>query len=649
MRNFFIFLFGFFYFTAISQNACIDALYLIDKVDIYGQNLVILNPNKNRSKVFKILDKYYEPFQQNTEKEIAQAFVSNPFFRIYSDNKTSLKGEDYNNADNEEKLFFYDVTYKNTPLSSLSPKKRHENFSNIFLSSLGFLKEKVTFNQKNILFISNLKKEFLTDSSLRFFFPTTFKVFDIIGDDLTDLPLYFNNLRIAFHEDFTNMNYSLQQFFEDKHFIELVNSEIGTSAENEKVVRLIKISLDVSKYLSNTNPPSAFNLIQHNTNLDSTMRELFQVVSIFSTSLESDVSKKLWVNETQVGELLNSKNGYDVYMGLLYRYAEERGVSEKVLSTFKNYVAKNKTELIRQIHTIIQYSLATEQIYNEIINNNTEEGLRNIEKNKEYNRRIISLLKIYIRFGQTFLEINDKADVENYILIQSDIRDINVCVNSQDYRRAITLLSIFFNNSGIKQPDLLNFSRILMKYGDFMVSVIEAQTPEDINNSFEIHTTGATRRVAKSEKIKSSTSIDTYGGLFYSPFFLGNSQFKTSFGTTIAVGPNFLLRKNKSALKKPYTSIFFPLLDLNLLGYYHISRDTIANAELSLRNVFQPGIMLSFNKVFGVFALQIGLQKAPIDFTSISTTTNTTFTDRTWRFKVNIAYNIPLYTIYVKK
>jgi hypothetical protein len=627
-----------FSFPLFSQSAGFDALRIIKKSRLENGQLSQLTKD---NMVFELLDAYVEPLYPNTKSEIIEAFKGNPFFTIKGGSSSPLDTFDYMRSTRASVT--KDPTYAYSSLDGFEYVPGIAGEGNILERSFDFLSEKLNFTQKHLIFLSNFKEEFVNDTIIRKLFPSTFKVLAIMGDDIAEIQSYYNSLRVAFHEDFTSMAYNLPAFLQSPEFDEILSAKY-ISKEKETVKSIVTDNLEMIKQFSyNSNPVDFFDGLEYTCPVTSQNKDLFSITSVISQSLHSSTESYLWEHENTITELLSSNQGFTIYLGLLYQTLKNHSFKDPILSNFLNIAQTDSgAQLKRLIGEISVYSQGAEQIYNAF------DGVVSLEKNKEYYRRINVLFEKHLRLASMFISSYPSRELDNYITkftsIHFDISTLFLCFNAQNYTKAAATLGILFSNPIIRTSYSLNTSRVLIKYGGFMASVIGEKSNAKVDALLDYYAVSIKRSEIKYTN-KFVWCLNLYTGLFYSPFIFANvgrdsTSFKRSAGTSIAIGPSFT--KSLNRWKKTSVSLFFPVVDIGLLGVYNFNGDSLAIAKTSIKNFINPGVMLALNRPGGLpFSILFGVQKQPLNFEFIDTFSGA-YTDKTWRYRLMIAYDLPL-------
>ncbi|MGV3598202.1 MAG: hypothetical protein ACO1PI_10070 [Bacteroidota bacterium] len=627
--------------SAFSQSISFDALTIVKKTKLENGQLSQLTKD---NLIFEMLDSYIDPLHPNTKSEIIEGFKSNPFFTIKGSSSTHLDTFDYMRTSRSKVTT--DITYKYSDLSDLQFSQYIIREGIIIDKSFDFLAEKLNFTQKHLIFLSNFKEEFINDTILQKLFPSTFKVLAIIGDNISEIQSYYRSLRVAFHEDFTSMAYNLPAFIQSSDFDKILSYRYA-STEKESIKSIVASNLEVIKRLSyNGNPADFFDCLGYAQSINAENKDYFILTSIISKSIQSKVSSYLWEHENTLIDLFSSKEGFTIYLGLMYQVFKNHSINESVLSNFVKIAKSDSSQQLKHfIGELSIYSQGVEQIYNDINKD------INLERNKEYYRRINILFEKYLKLSSVLVNNTRPHDtndyIQKYISINFDLSNLFLCFNAQNYTKSATTLGILFSNPIIRTNYSLHTSRVLIKYGDFMASVIGEKNQTSIDALLDYYAVSVKRSEVKFTN-KFVWCLNLYTGLFYSPYIFGNigrdsTSFKRSAGTSIAIGPSFT--KSYDSWKKTSLSLFFPMVDIGLLGVYSFNGDSLAIAKTSIRNFINPGVMLALNRPKGLpFSIVFGIQKQPISFQFIdrANSLNGDYIDKTWRYRIMIAYDLPL-------
>lgn len=188
----------------------------------------------------------------------------------------------------------------------------------------------------------------------------------------------------------------------------------------------------------------------------------------------------------------------------------------------------------------------------------------------------------------------------------------------------------------------------LLKYGSFMVSVVEADNSDDVAAAIE---NAALPSGSSSIKQFSSfsVSINAYLGFFggLSNKTNTSSQNIYSAGITAPIGLAASWGINSNIVGA--FTVFVPVIDLGAIASFRLNDDTTqALPQLALVNIVAPGIHLIAGRIANTpLSLGVGYQMAP-RLRSISGTNADVISDNEWRWSVSLLWDIPMFNVYAK-
>lgn len=657
MKKLFILLLIFFNVAVLAQNAYYDALYLSRFGGISKEtNKFTLYYNKAKS--MEVLDKYIEPNKKNSSNEIFKALLGNPFLSLsYENVRFDERSENYDSLNRFNKGLYSvnrDITFLNKDIETYSFKKIQPPKASALTQAADifktltviprifeYIENKVEFSKNHLTFLKIFREDFATDTSLKILFPKTTNVLDILDEEIFEINSYYNHLRIAFYEDFTALNSSVQYYISNPFFYELISKQYRSENARKDLLQALKNGFYLSKIIAyNNNPADVFASLTNNNFEGGIRDEVFTMVGAFSRGLRSADSNTLWVNEIQLRDLLESENQYHIFMGLIYEQLKNTSFTLDYFHKKENILEKLKPKLFDIIHK----QQGVQQFYDDIYIIDSI----SFEHRREYFFRLTEVMLSYLELSFVLKpDSKNQQYIENFKMFSSYFNNIYITTSAKKYLEASTLIATLLNDDLIVSNSSKRSAKAILKYGGFMAGFINASNSEEVNDVLDKYVFPIKRPKAIARKSMFSASIDAYAGLFCGyKLSGGEKKYTIAAGTTIPIGINI-----SSALKKNYkkrVSLFIPVIDVGAVNVINFSKDTVVTSALSIENMLSPGIHMTYNRFLGLpVSIMIGVQKSPNTFLSNDTVTK--ISDGSLRLRLAFTYNIPLYTIYVKK
>ncbi len=555
---------------------------------------------------------------------------------------------------------------------------------------------KRTKEELNVAFFSRFR-DMLNNpkfADLKTLFPNTWELLDAIGDGIYDYNKYLQNLREAFLTDILILDQSLpgiipnhQEFF-NKHFglAVGVNTACYLTASLKSQVHpgeiLDQYPLDL--YFKKEGETEYFN---------KNWSGAIQTLQLISQSLRdtSEADGNYWVSLPEVRSLLNNRNAFKLYLGLIYQVAK----SER----FNNIQFKQGSfvTLLDSVNFDRDYPAYKGYISNFAIKvNNLNQMIKNfskpsgdsmaVENYAQYFKSSVDLLE-YCTKASTLphfdkvVGINLHTELQNYFKITGEITDLAIDINRENYSSAINHTVAIYNliqtkpleadfnassDNAILESSLKLSKETLEKlarYGAFMSTVAMAKNSAEVETAIE-----AAALPSGSSRIKRETpfnvSFNAYTGLFIgyekiigmtqNKFEINNFGVAAPVGVSVSTGGHsFLFLSPRNEGHWSY-SAFFSLIDLGAVASFRFQNsDSVSQVPvLKLQDIFSPGLFLSIGFPKCPLSFNLGAQVGP-NLRNVSVTENGAIVNKYqdnvyWRFSAALVVDIPIFNFYTK-
>ena len=500
---------------------------------------------------------------------------------------------------------------------------------------------------------------------LQTLFPATFAALNTIGDQIYYYDAYIQTLRESFEKDLRDLSSHLPSIIENhpdyfaKHpelqAILLSAFYIATALENEQSFGLILRDYSLT-YLNGVNP---------------SIKASVKTLRLISESLRDTAvftqANAYWVSAQQIQALVNNPIAFKIYLGLLYQEATIdtiqfgngvtlTGILAAVEPKFTVYVngytryftnlgsrMNTLTDLINKHSTIMNDSAKLEQYYQYI-----SSGIDLLESASDVSD--LGLGDSTISMDHVFFE-HAQDSLAKYIGTVRSAANIVWDVKRRSYASAV------MNAASIYQAVVLDnstqTSTNLLKYGTFMATIVQADNSDEVEQAIE-----AMALPAGSSRIKRESpfnvSLNSYVGGFMGEEIIegaSNNGGINSFGATAVVGVS--ISEAHSFLFIPgdclffSTSVFMSLVDLGAITSYRATHDSTQSIPtIQLKDIFSPGVFLSFGLDQTPISLNFGYQVGPL-LRSIQASQGS-YTNAYHRWGFSICVDIPLLDFYTK-
>ena len=555
---------------------------------------------------------------------------------------------------------------------------------------------KRTKQELTLAFFDKFRENLENYPDIKTLFPQTEKLLVAIDDQIYDYNNYLNNLREAFREDLKTLDENLpgiidnhEAFFKRKNNFEL-SLALRTGCYLSTSTRQAVHPGD----LLNDFPTSWFSNMPKEDSLKLTdLKGALQTLQLFSESLkEGDTSKHTyWVNTKKVRQVINNKNTFKIYLGLLLQKCHNDYDNVKFGNAKSLYELLNQKNIVDDFeknHPIYKQYFTT--LSNQM--NELEKMISNTEKPSSDSAKIElyeTYMKRSIQFIQQCTKINtlphmkeipvfQKLDktFDTYFDIAIETSNLALAINRKNYSEAINQVVMIYDQI-IKKPTLVEKNNepfmkemssqnndttnaisslaYIAKYGAMMANLVNAKTSDEVEAVIE-----SAALPIGSARIKRLSYFNVALNAYVGPYFgtekiqnLDNKFEANNFGLTAPIGISFgrgnIGRKNKGSI-----SVLISILDLGTLTAFRFQNDTVSQIPtIQLKNIMSPGAFLSIGIPKCPLSINFGAQVGP-NLRKINAPTSTTGVSYDynnsvyWRLSASICVDLPLLNLYNK-
>ena len=236
-------------------------------------------------------------------------------------------------------------------------------------------------------------------------------------------------------------------------------------------------------------------------------------------------------------------------------------------------------------------------------------------------------------------DITEDSLFHHYVSTTRDLNKLILDVRLKKYAVAVIDAIIILENI---LPDSI-FScqqKLLMKYGSFMATAIDAKTPEEVSaaiNAFALPPGSSIMKKYADFSITLNAYVGISGGQEYLEGL--DPKFYYAIAAPVGISFNFGLKKAGSL------SLFGSVIDIGALTAFRFTDpNTNPLPDLKFVNVFAPGGYLVYGVPKYPLAIGVGAQLGP----NIRTVNNsvTTTTTNGWRMGAFLAVDIPMVNLF---
>lgn len=606
----------------------------------YYDAINLNNPKISAGQIQEILS-YYAHFKTAQDSAtLTLAYAQNPFINsVFVTNK--LKNASGNSLNGGEKAV-PSITASFTGVGALDVTNIADGIAR-FLIKRG--KEEI-----NAAFFGRIKQFLDKHPEFKILFPAT----EAFLENITSYQYaeFIQSLRDAFKKDMSNMIVHLDMFIELPKYKELLDS----LPEIRMAIHAAGIVSELSQSDNPIYPDSIIHQLAMYSKSDlatqPNIAAAWQLLDIFSQSLRnktalSEDDANRWITLSDFNKLLpdwrtpndSSKSGDigngRIYLGLLYQQVQGLNISFK---------SKGKVisldSFFRQNQTRISHLVSLSGNFIELAND-VDRSIKDIRKKQaggnltdaDYYTYINKAINI-TAYGFTLAQyINPDISGDRYILIARNANEMYKDIYTKNYNSAVmdayNILSQLFQK-GQQPPGGSAFTakqwdsiaktypqpavlETFLKYGNFIASIVKAQTPEEVENVIEA---AALPTGSYSIKQRSSFNFGLNGYIGYTWDFNGGlyaSGVYAPVGLAVSTG---LCKGKGGAL-----SLFAGLIDVGGIATYRLKDGNTDNLkqEVRLESIFSPSAQLTYTIPKWPLAVCLGYRRTPKLFYSSQT------------------------------
>lgn len=534
---------------------------------------------KNKVSLYDVLlKKYYPSDTALSESKLRE----NPFFNPYVPD-----------------LIAQSITKSNYQESGGGSFLSNLNVTNIADGLARFLIKRGR-EELNIAFFNQLK-EFLNDEKheeCKVLFPETIDLLNKI--DSYKYAAFLENLRNAFHTDLSNLIIHLNQVIDLPKY---------DSLAHHTTIKLILGTVNIVSELSQSGesimPDSVIKQLALlpwgpvSKNLANSLKFL----NLVSQSIRADTSlNQSWVSLSDLNTYLFTNNiTLRIYFGLLYQQAKIQDITfyskNDVPIRVDTLLARQKDYIFKLSGLVQNFSLLADDVQNTISDYQNKKGKGTLtnDDNYTYISKAINIIDYGFTVANTFKipdELQSDIIHDTYIGVARNANELYKNIFTKNYNSAVLNICSILDSLLPHDKNKKLVSGIL-KYGNFMASVVKAESPEEVQNAIE-----ATALPAGSSSIKKNSafniSLNAYIGGYFGRANNANDidGNNSKVGVTAPVGIAFSLGlghfKNGSSLGS--LSLYGTLIDVGAVAGYRLNDDSTAlDQKITLGDIFTPG------------------------------------------------------------
>lgn len=522
----------------------------------------------------------------------------------------------------------------------------------------------------NVAFFNRMKK-FLDDPK----HPEGKTLFPVTTSFLGKIATYryaelIQSLREAFHNDLSNLIIHLNQLIDHPKYTVLLKE----LPEIRAAVRCSKIVSELSQSEQGIMPDSLIHelaLTPEFGEIHSNLGNSFKFLDIISQSVrelppagnDTGNIRRRWIQFSDLNNLVKDQVTLNLFIGLLYQRVKLENIQFRNNGNQQRvdaFLEKNKETIYVITGLIENFALMANEIDAAITDIQTQRKSGSAIKEDFYTyiNKVINITEYGFNVANI---IRDGVIDDKYIIMARNANQLYKNVYTKNYNDAVMNVYTLLNQVFVRLPESGDISSSLrdsvkiimpknetiekvLKYGNFMASVVKAESAEDVENALEA---SALPAGSFSLKQKSALNISVNGYIGYTWDF--NNLFNNlhARGVYAPVGISISRGSNR---RLPAVTGFISLIDVGGIAAYRLENGNTdaLKQEVRLESIFSPSALALIEPFRGFpLAFGIGWRRTPKLFFS----NNTDFITSTPRdvFTATVIIDIPMFTIINKQ
>ena len=559
-----------------SQIAYYDALKLSKLLD---KSRHFKNSGAQKDSVFSILSKYLG--NRVTSPSDFSNSSKNPFIYEY-----------FNAAQT------YGTGFSNNVGSDTAPTTGGLNVTNIADGIAQFLIKRGK-EELDAAFFNQMKKFLDKHEECKILFPST--VDFLANIDPYKFAEFLQSLREAFHKDLSNLIIHLNQVIDLPKY-KRINPGVRLAVRSANIVS------ELSQSGKSITPDSLISQIASLpwSDVNNNLGNAWKFLNIISQSLRDTGENRIWVQLSDMNQnLFDDSIALRIYIGLIYQKVSKDSISfvlNNIPIRVDSFLFKNKDNIYAISGLIENFSLLADDVDKTIDNFRSKQQKQTLTDDDYYTyiSKAINILDYGFKVANT---IDLGIIYDKYITIARSANDLYKNIYTKNYNNAVMNVYSILNQTFIKDSANKILPGIL-KYGNFMASVIKAGSPADVENAIEA---AALPVGSYSIKQRSSWNLSLNGYIGYARDY-NNGLYAQGIYAPVGISVSHGSRKNGVTI-----SAFASVIDVGGIATYRLANgitDTLKQ-EVRLGSIFSPSAQLLIEKTKFPLALCIGWRQSP--------------------------------------
>jgi len=575
----------------------------------------------------KILAEYFNDVSSASANRVsikAGVEIDAEFFKKYVAGGNQLTNDEL--RDNLEDAFkdnpFIRIQFSSANLLGLTTKFTREGspasgFSvGGFADGLSRFLVKRTKQELSQAFFEGFKSEVKKDAYLSHFCPATKQHLLDIDQDVYLFKDYLEGLRESFIMDMTALPGNTEDFLRD----DTLCPDCSQNANGKVMIDFLHLAqqlvngeppVDMISYLARPNSAiQTADIIKEPALYD--MAGAFRFIYLVSESLRNPDSKNTimpWFTGGELRKMFQDKKLFRIYLGLLWQQADEvsfvgpdstqstsmRNILKKAADSgdlFENW--RRSLESLGEVTHALQLSILA----------NASSPTSVSDDFFRYSETLTKLMQTVNETGRVLFNRPQGQNLipQDYIFFMRQCNSLYFNVRQRNYTGAISNVIFCLNKIGGDKKEIAT----MLKYANFVASIAEANSPEEVENAIELFALPPGSSRMKKQPGRFTIALNAYTGLSGGNEYLDGSNVPKNFGAiTAPVGISFSWglgykkKQDDGDLKQinlGSIGFFLPLLDVGAVTTFRFKDSTSQNLpELTWGNILAPGFYLVYD------------------------------------------------------
>ncbi|MBX2929506.1 MAG: hypothetical protein KF852_16870 [Saprospiraceae bacterium] len=478
----------------------------------------------------------------------------------------------------------------------------------------------------SMAFFNRLKKAIEQDVTLGALFPGTKNQLWVIDKEIFHFERYIDVLRESFISDLRNLPHQSRQYLQQRDY----SKQPGLKLVVEDVLELSQFLIDgrplddwfqFLAYEASIQDAERVALLPEEAQKRTQgMAASLRLTAVLSESLRNSGPRRgpgaVWVAPEEVRRALKDPITLYLYLGLLWQQESAADVvfpNGKTLRAALEPLA-DEAEALQGIRRAIELWAQTGREVSALLESYQNQAIVSDSLGDDVVSRF---LNSFFNLTEIALEVQDllfedafgsRDELQKLYENLRDLNSFNYNIRRKNYVYAIHNLSgVLVRLTGDSEV-----RKELLRYGNFMATVAEARTSEEVAHAIELFALPPGSSAMKKNSAF-SVSLNAYSGISYGWEYLRNDSRNIEGSPMLAFSAPLGFDVNVGFGRAGSLSFYTPIIDVGAITAFRLRNDMAADfPELKLENILAPGAFLVYGGPANLpVAFGMGFQKGP--------------------------------------